>query len=236
MKFSIILASRERTQLLEQLLQSIADTTADISNVEVLIGIDNDDVATQNVKQNLTERYPFAKFFSRARSEMLNEDYLNWVYRIAGTGKYIIVCNDDAAFRTPNWDKIIEEKLDNYLADKPDGIVYGYISDALIDRLGLQYCCFPLVSRKGYEALDWVMPPEVPAWSADIYIWRIYSAVNRVCDLSEVMIEHISYHSGKRERDHISHHVEAISFSRPVNVPGQEYATKLGERISAYRN
>ena len=211
MDFSIILASRARSQLLIDFIRSIQDTTSDLSNIEVLVGIDDDDAETQGIISHITNSCSFARFFSRPRSHMLNRDYLNWVYNMAGSGRFVIVCNDDAAFRTKDWDKIALAKLDAYLTDKPDGIVYGYMSDALLNRQGMNYCCFPLVSRAGANCLGFVMPPQFPGWDADIIIWRIYSAVGRTCNISEVMIEHISYHSGTRERDQTSYHVEEIS-------------------------
>lgn len=235
MNFSIVLASRERSQLLVGLLASLEETTTDKDKIEVLIGIDDDDPESQDARVHLTKKHSFAKFFSRTRSNMLNRDYINWVYDNNGSGKYVIVCNDDAAFRTVGWDTIILENLNNYLSDKPDGVVYGFISDALSNRHGMAYCCFPLVSRKGVRAVGFCMPPEYPGWNADIALWRLYSSVGRVCDLSSVMIEHISYHCGKRERDPISHHVQHIS-NQYAHIPQHvfnEYINRLRSAINA---
>lgn len=232
MNFSIILNSRQRSQLLVGLLNSIQNNTADVDNVEVLICIDNDDAESQDARIHLTARHSFVKFFNRERTHMLNGN-LNWLYEIAGTGRFVIACNDDCIFQTKHWDQVILDKLNAYLADKPDGIVYGYISDALIDRHGAQYCCFPLVSRSGVLALGFVMPPQFPAWSADVAIWQIYRDVGRVCDISEVMIEHIAYHSGKRGRDEVSYHVERISLGNSAgHVPYDEYKERLRRAMS----
>jgi hypothetical protein len=231
--FSIVLASRERSQLLVGLMRSINETTHDLSKIEVLVGIDDDDAESHDAANHITGWYPWVHFFSRPRSNMLNRDYLNWTYDITGRkGRYVIACNDDCAFRTKDWDKIVLEQLDNYVVDKPDGIVYGYISDALLNRQGMNYCCFPLVSKQGVEALGWCMPPDFPAWTADIALWQLYSSVGRICDLSNVMIEHISYHSGKRDRDHISYHVQNISNARSIGMPFAEYHSRLAKAIS----
>lgn len=231
MNFSIVLASRQRSQLLVGLMKSLKETTADLSKIEVLVGIDDDDEESHDAARHITGWHSFVRFFSRPRSKMLNRDYLNWVYDTNGSGKYVIVCNDDCAFRTQNWDEIILKRLDEYLVDKPDGIVYGYISDALINRQGMNYCCFPLISRAARDTVGFVMPPQFPAWGADIALWQIYVQVNRICDLSEVMIEHIAYHSGKRERDHISHYVQSISTGPIGNYPMHEYVEQFRRRI-----
>lgn len=211
MNFSICFASRERVPLLTNLLQSLVNTTKDLDKIEVLVGIDYCDVQTCEAADGLQEKFPFVKFLKRQRSKMLNKDYINWVYDTCGTGDYIIACNDDAAFITPNWDEIILGKINHFLTDKPDGIVYGYTSDTILNRFGMNYCCFPTVSRKACKVLGWIMPPEFPGWNADIRCWEIYHSLGRTLDISEVTIEHISYHSGKRGRDAVSHHVEKIS-------------------------
>lgn len=211
MRVSVILASRSRADLLTNLLQSIKDTTHDISQVEVLIGIDNDDDYYQQITPELHNMFPFAHLKSRDRSPWLNHDYLNWLSTDHSKGKYIILCNDDVMFRTKDWDIHIERRMEEYLADKKDRVAYAYMSDALINRNGMNYCCFPLITREAMECLGFAMPPEYRAWNADIALWRIFSSIDRICDISEVMIEHVSYHSGKRQPDHINEHVRNIS-------------------------
>jgi hypothetical protein len=227
MDISIVLASRERVTLLSNLLESVKRTTQQINRVEVLVGIDDDDLATQKAATILTRKYSFVKFFSRPRSGMLNRDYLNWISADHSKGKYFIICNDDTEFKTINWDEIVCRKLEDYLANKPDRIAYGYLSDALLNRHGLGYCCFPLVTREGMNALGFAIPSEFPAWSADVALWHIYNGVNRCCDISEVMIEHISYHSGTRGADHVNKHVENLSATVEVKLPTEDYINKL---------
>mgnify|MGYP001603292023 CR=1 FL=1 len=227
MDISIVLASRERTVLLNNMLKSIQDTVSDKNRIEVLVGIDDDDVQTKKAVIVMRRKYSFVKFYSRQRSGMLNRDYLNWLSMDHSKGKYIIISNDDTEFKTPGWDDIICRKMEAYLADKPDRIAYGFMSDALLNRQGLDYCCFPLVTIEGARTLGFAIPSEYPAWSADVALWQIYKAAGRTCDLSEVMIEHISIHSGKRHRDHISHHVERLSATVEVKLPTEEYIQKL---------
>lgn len=238
MNFSILLASRERVNLLESLLNSLEQNTADKKNTEVIVVIDDDDYLTHKLLDRIKKVCSFAKIVSKERSKNLNDDYLNWAWKNYATGDYIIVCNDDCVFSTPNWDQIALVELNKYLADKPDGITYGWIEDSLKDRAGgMNYCCFPLVSNAAAKVLDWVMPAEFPGWGADIGLWRIYSSIDRVCNLSDVKIDHISYHSGKRVRDHVSYYVEQLSASgmHPMtqydsNVPAQKLLNFINKR------
>jgi hypothetical protein len=212
MNFSIILASRERVHLLDSLLHSIVNTVGDKSNCEVICVIDTDDRVTKRFLDRFKTSCSFVRFVVRDRAPNLNDDYLNWAWRNFSTGRNIIIVNDDVVFKTANWDSIILAHLDKYLADKPDGIAYGWIEDGLKSRAGgLRYCCFPLITRKAAETVGFVMPPEFPGWGADIGLFRIYSAVNRICELPGVAVDHVSYHNGSRNRDHISHAVEKKS-------------------------
>lgn len=216
MNFSIILASRERVQLLDSLLSSIINTTSDKNNCEVICVIDTDDRITKRFLDRLKNTCSFAKFIVRDRAPNLNDDYLNWAWRNHTKGKNILVVNDDVVFKTQNWDQLAIAHLDRYLADKPDGIAYGWIEDGLKSRQGgLNYCCFPLITRKAAEVVGFVMPPEFPGWGADIGLYRIYSSINRICEIPGVVLDHVSHHNGMRERDHISFSVENRSNGTP---------------------
>ncbi len=212
MNFSIILASRERVHLLDSLLNSIVTTTGDKNNCEVICVIDNDDRVTRRFLERFQNICPFARFITKDRAHNLNEEYLNWAWRNFATGENIIVVNDDVIFKTPNWDHLAMAHLSRYLSDKPDGIAYGWIQDGLTGRAGnLNYCCFPLITKRAADVVGFVMPPDFPGWGADIGVYRIYSAINRVCEIQGMHLEHISHHTGQRNRDHISHGVEKRS-------------------------
>lgn len=232
MNFSVILASRDRVSLLDGLLKSISQTVENPDNCEVIVVVDDDDRITRYFMDKIP--YKFARGVVRPRARNLNNDYLNWAWQNFSVGENIIVCNDDVVFRTPKWDNIIMSGLKEYLKDKPDGIAYGWIEDGLNNRqTGTPYCCFPLITRKAAEAVGFVMPPEFPGWGADIGVYRIYEAINRVCRL-DVCLEHLSYHNGNRIRDGINHEVAAISHGSPHPTLGfqiGEYVERLEKRI-----
>ena len=53
MKFSLFLNTRQRTALLSNLLRSIDGTISGNNDIEILLGIDDDDIETYNFIQNL---------------------------------------------------------------------------------------------------------------------------------------------------------------------------------------
>ncbi len=235
MNFSICLASRERPQLLTNLVQSIQNTTFDLENVEIVVGIDDDDQISQDKCRELKEQFSFFKFFSRERSKNLNRDYINAAYNEhSNKGNFLIGINDDCVFKTKDWDKIGIETLNSYLSNKPDRICYAFVSDSLINRHNMQYSCFPVISKESIQVLGWGLVQEYQSWNSDIATWRIYHNLGRICDLSQILIHHDSYHSGTRERDHISHHVERIN-NGAVHVPIPEYTRILSQAIRNYK-
>ena len=234
MNFSIVLASRERTHLLESLLESIYNNTYDKNNCEVICVLDNDDRVTKRFIPKLNNKCPIVKFVFRDRAGNLNDDYINWGYKNFSTGNNIIVVNDDVVFKTKDWDRIALEHLNKYFIDKPDGIGYGWIEDGLPGRAGnLDYCCFPLVTRKAAEVAGFVMPVEFPGWGADIGLYRIYAAIGRIVKIEGVKFAHISHHTGLRNRDHISFSVERKSHGT-INPIDAFNINPYVERISKF--
>ncbi len=215
MKFSIIFPTRERPVLLKLLIDSIAMSTKNLEDIEVLIAIDDDDTATKEFfAQN---KWGFIKVFEVKRSLNFSEDYYNFLAR-QSTGKWILVCNDDGRFTTPHWDFMAEKVLNEYIGNGPN-LVYGWIQDNLGQWRAPghgDYCCFPLFGRAGYEAMgNCVFPARIPTWGADIWAKKLYDQIDRVVHLP-MTIEHLCHHNMTREQDHISRRV--MENQVPFNV------------------
>ena len=211
MQFSLIIPSRQRTELLYNLLYSVKDISADTHNLEALIVIDSDDIGTQKIRQQYTQEFPFARFLSRERSQWLNRDYINYAAE-RSQGKYLALLNDDVVFTTRGWDAIAFAKCEEYL--KPDGLLYGMTqdgSDELRDWQQLTYTSFPIISRKAAEVLNYAMPPWMRSWGADIYLYKLFNAVERVLNLREICFYHVSHHNQARERDRVNDHVQYLA-------------------------
>lgn len=233
MRFSLILASRDRISLLRGLLDSLMRTTSQPNQIEILAVFDNDDTNSVKAMSELSQKYQNinARFWTRERTEWMHRDYINWVYPHS-RGKYVIVLNDDTRFINPGWDDQAYGKLEGYLADKSDGVVYGFTDNMTKDA---NLCCFPLFSRQAIDSLGFVLPNERKNWSADRDIYEVYThpLVNRKLDLPEIKIEHVAYHAGLRGRDAVSFRVEQIFHREPrIDIPVASYASK----IASHRN
>lgn len=236
-KFSLLLASRQRVDLLKSFLRSILITAKNCEDVEVLVAIDDDDVDTHAHVNSIKNSFSRAnvRFFSRPRSEWMHRDYINWVYKWS-FGEFIIVLNDDTEFIEYHWDDKAYAKLKEYLSDKPDGIVLGMTSD---DTGATDISCFPLVSRAGVETLGWVLPGDRKTWGADHDVYRVYNnpRVNRAISLPEIKIRHVSFHNGSRSRDVVSIEVQRIhDEAEPISMDYSSYVEKLLKNMSFNEN
>lgn len=215
MKFSIILPTRERPELMMQLLTSIANTTKELDQIEVLVAIDADDTVSQTFfSQN---KWGFVQVFEVTRSLNFSKDYYNMLAKNS-KGKWIMVCNDDGKFTTPHWDFMAEKVLNEYIGTGPN-LVYGWIQDNLGQWRAPghgDYCCFPLFGRTGYEALgERIFPERIPTWGADIWSKKIYDQIDRVVHLP-MTVEHLCHHNMTREQDHVSRRI--MENQVPFNV------------------
>ena len=186
--YSILLASRGRTQYLRETIKSI-ETTA--HNYEIILMIDDDDEETLKVAQELTKPNIFVHV--RPRGNNFVEQYLNWGFQFA-RATYILLLGDDVLFKTKDWDINAYARLEEYLKDKPDGIVLGITDDGILKHKiqGKEWgiissCSFPIISRKGIEALGFVLDPSFYDESSDFSIVLTYSKVNRTIDLRDIV-------------------------------------------------
>lgn len=212
MRFSLMITTRKRAVFLTNLMDSLNNTIANKKEVEIHINHDTDDTETRDLELVFKEKYPelIITFHSKERSPWLIRDFVNWSIDNFATGKYILPLNDDIVFKNNNWDELAWVKLEDYLKDKPDGVVYGLTEDNETSKKhnspsnGGAFTCFPLISKAANEACGGYSDPEFKSWGADMALYRTYSALNRICDLrNEINIFHISVHSGRRPKDEV---------------------------------
>lgn len=225
--FSIILNSRGRPQLLQNLLFSLQVNTYDLSRVEVLIGIDDDDTSEDEV----LDKFSWVTPIRSPRNKNLHQK-LNQTARHAN-GVYIFVFNDDCRMITYGWDIIAKSLLDNYLRDKPDGIVLGQTQDNSVDKIGT-YSSFPIISKKAVDCLGIFMNEEFPAHGGDVVIDRIYRSVNRVLPL-DIHICHSFHDEPQKKLDITGNEMRQTTFQNRMDYYDfniEEYTRKLNELIS----
>lgn len=194
--FSLVLPTRERVSLLDGLLKSLAETTANLDALEVYVAVDDDD--RRSIEYAAQVRYPWLRWVIGPRAANFSETYYNGM-AFQSSGRYVMAMNDDVKFLTPGWDALALPVLDEYKAQFVDGLMMGKCDDGLGER----YPCFPILSREALQIAGWLFPPSFTAWGADIFLYRLYSALDRVVELP-FAVEHLCHHTKTRERDDIN--------------------------------
>jgi len=214
-EYTILFPSRQRTEKLSALLDSIAETADDLSRVEVLVAVDVDDKETlawlsptshDQLDEGLvlSGKWPFAlKFLIMKRAVNFSQEYYSRLYRFSA-GRYIMALNDDVCFLTKGWDTLALKTLDAFKARFADGCVLGKCDDGYKAR----YPCFPVLSREAVEitrGCQWrgwnaeqpyYFHPGFTAWGADIHICRLWDSypLKRMVELPFV-VDHVSHHN-----------------------------------------
>ena len=197
MDFTILFNSRGRVLMLKQMLTRIQNTTFDLNRIEVLVNIDDDDDSSLNSVEELEDEFDFLKFFINPRELNIHKN-VNVMANMA-RGKYIWALGDDCHIMTMHWDKIAKDKLDDYLLDKPDGIVLGAVDSTSVDKeVGKStgwYCDAPILTSKGRDALGYLIHPHFISLGADVVTFKIYKGVDRIVDLREIVFDHVTHNT-----------------------------------------
>lgn len=191
-KISLLMPTRARPSLAERFIQSVIDCSLDISNIELVIYVDDDDFPSHSLSSDKLD----IRLIIGPRKTM--GAYNTECYDKA-TGDVIILVNDDMVIRTPNWDLKIDE-LHNSIEDQ---IYLAYGNDLF---KGKDLCAFPILSRKTCELLKKPYPIEYRGAFIDTHLFDIFKrlerlGIKRTFYMEELVFEHMHYRLGKAEKD-----------------------------------
>ena len=240
MKFSLFLNTRQRTALLSNLLRSIDGTISGNNDIEILLGIDDDDIQTCNFIQNLDLVLPDSSVVpnivthTTTRPDNLHIKMNDLAEK--SSGDFLFVLNDDVEFLTPSWDEIVRSKFKSVAVK--DGIYYIGIHDTSIDKPeNKQYSSFPALTREAYVALGYFMSENFVGLGADVHLWRIFNEVGRIIDMPEVVLDHVRHNTLEKvvSPDGVATHMRENTRLNPVdewNVDISQEVGRLNEQIT----
>ncbi len=188
-KFSFLVPTRNRPDLVARFFQSIVDTTSDVKGLEVVLCFDDDDTESQKIKDGVLD---IKRVVIKKGATM---GTLNRACFDVSSGRYVMLLNDDVILRTKNWDEIIFSVFSSY----EDDIVLIHINDLLFRE---KLCTFPMLSRKACLEIG-ICPPEYQRYRIDNHIYDIYNMLayighNRIVYLPDVIFEHDNYAHGQK--------------------------------------
>lgn len=210
MKFSLLLNSRQRVQLLFELFNNIVEVTQNLEDIEVIVNFDSDDYDSLCFMADLARvDHPInqvLQFEFKYRDMLLTTNFNRMARR--STGEFLIVMNDDARIETKNWDALCYPILKNF-----GSAVYGRTTCNSVDHHPtLKYASFPIISKTGCEALGFFLPEELHSLGADVLIYRIYDEAKKVVDVP-LHIRHITHETLEKvfQPDQTGAEIRAIS-------------------------
>lgn len=196
MNFTLFLNTRGRVKQLEKCIKACENTTHDLSQVEMIIKGDSDDFETVRFLETLKNRKTL-NFKTIVAERPYNLNASNNVMARQGLGKYLFVLNDDAEMVTKDWDVIALEKIKQFQSSHGyiDDVIYGLTTDLSVDKaVGKKYAAFPIISSQAVQTLGFFVCEQFVSLGGESSIYRIYESVNRVVDMSQIVLDHV-YHN-----------------------------------------
>ena len=193
-KISILVPTRGRPRRLLDFLHSIIDTAAHISDVEVVLAIDEDDHSYDEVDWPVDRLQIKKTIGPQASMGSLNTRCLQ-----QASGNFVMLGNDDVIFRTKGWDQIILNASRQY----PDGIFLMYAKDGIKNDA---FPCFPILSKTCCALIGDPFPLLYQGDGIDMHLYDLFvrlkdAGFDRFCYLEDVYMEHRHISNGKGEGD-----------------------------------
>lgn len=226
MKFSIILCSRGRVDLLSNFLYSVEQKTLDLSQIEVKIGIDNDDIETKQFLQKNPRNYISWESAPRERRWPLRANKL----AKECNGQYILIANDDAEIITDFWDAKCFPLL-----EQNGPIIYGSTECNSVDHGPQPYSSFPIISKAAIDTMGCFFPEYLAGLGGDVLLYRIFAEVDRIVKLP-LQIRHILHEKVEYvlSPDTTAAEMREVTYEQPIdiwNVDLSTYTNKLKDYI-----
>lgn len=190
MKFSIVVPTRKRPVEVCELVETIFNTCDNFDLVEILFYIDPDDSDSESCIISLIDRYGYNIKYTSSNENLNLSQMWNYAYNTLSTGDIIMICGDDARFRTKSWDTLIRDEF----LKQDDRIVLVY-GDDMIQGAGLATHSF--VHRRWIEVSGFWLPPYFVADYVDTWLFEVAIRLNRTRYLPNVVTEHLHYTVGK---------------------------------------
>lgn len=195
MGFTILFNSRGRVSLLKEMLESIEKTAFNLDEIEVLVNFDNDDYESLQNLPSIKARFPFMQEFVNPRELNIHVHVNKMALR--AKGEYIWALGDDCHIQTMHWDKIAQDKFEEYFVDHPDRIAMGAVESTSVDKNTnhIWYTDAPILTREGRDALGFLIHPHFISLGADVATYLIYHGVGRIIDMKEIMFDHVTHNT-----------------------------------------
>jgi hypothetical protein len=173
MKFAILLPSRQRPVELNRFIRSIDETMSNEHQIELFIGMDNDDPEKRNY-YDIVHKWQLEG--KPNHTIILIEDERKPTYRIwndmarirswNNSPDYFIMGNDDVVYSTIGWDKILANKICQ--SDHP--FYLYWFNDGINHE---KHCAFPIISKYWVNSVGYFVPEVFKYFYSDTWTYDI---------------------------------------------------------------
>lgn len=147
---TVLIPTRKRVESLSEILDSLETLTNDKKCLELVIGIDDDDLLTKNYLDKCLNKFSFTikkVILPRMRGYFDQPKRLNNMINNS-IGNILVHLADDMKINTKNWDNILKQKIQN-LPD--DGIFLAYPRH---NQGNQNWPLCQITSKKWYNAIN----------------------------------------------------------------------------------
>lgn len=198
MKISLLCPSRERLNKFITFTSSVFSTVNDINNIEILLGVDDDDPKIDSYKR-IAKNLNFVTLII-FKSKLFKEEGLSGLWNIMAkksSGDIIAMVGDDMIFKTVEWDaKIIEtfkQRKDNiYLVHCNDGMRGPGNKYAAVEPLAVN----SFIHRDYIDAVGRYVQTEEPNIFQDTYLDTLFKTLGRKIYYHDIIIKHLHFSEG----------------------------------------
>lgn len=189
--YSVLCPTRARPGNMERLCHSIYTTATEPEKIELVFYIDDDDEVSTDKARELDKDFRITYIIGRriVLSKMWNECYS------VSSGDYLFHCGDDIVMRTPGWDTIVRDKIDEF--DDKIAFVYG---DDMNPGVPAEFGTHGFIHRNWAKTVGYFVPPYFSSDWNDTWLNDVAKMINRHFFV-DIKTEHMHPGAGKAEYD-----------------------------------
>ena len=195
-KISLLCPTRERSKKFARLLKSLIDSCFDLSRIEILILLDEDDSEIEDynkiIKSEIFNKIKIYMYIKNCKTHAERNNFL----ASKSCGQILFPINDDMIFVSKKWDSLIDEEFAKIDISNPyclwidSGKKYRYL-----------HCDFPIVNIQWYKTLGYVGSEYFNFWYLDTWICDLSFRSKKFIVSKKIEVSQISANTHKNETD-----------------------------------
>ncbi len=207
-KISILIPTRERSIKFQRMLNSLINTCNDLSRIEILVLIDEDDKELTKykniVKEKIYNNISFKLYIKNLQTHAIRNNFL----AKESKGDIIFPINDDMIFVSKKWDEAIDEEFSKFDNKKPyclwisSNIKYSYL-----------HSDYPIINHAWYNRLGYVGSEYFNFWYLDTWICDLCLRSGKFLVSPKIKVDQLSANKFDEEIDET--HLRNINSDKP---------------------